>query len=754
MAIEQNSTITVGSGAEARTFGISKSLDQYSLDELLGIGDWAYSAFNDSEMNANVYSDISTSGTMIDIAEGQYASRVVCYPDNQLMSKGYNTNSEGVFFRNVLIYYDVTETNWASSSVNVDAGRFPHYYVVTDIDLQDLVIDALSDPNAVASSYTTMKLGVNDVTIAPFQLYLDQNGELSLNMLLPPVGGRSSTINPLSDLVCYSTSYGNWSVYTASGGGGRNIKDRMPFHFFNPNRVDYPFQDSRIPGTQVLTDADKLIQCVKTDAPNTPARFHYQYKVELMDKPYLDSARCGIRFNIGDVIYKPIVTDGMITGYTDDDTVTSEWDTWETIKDHVTPSERPTPTPPEEDPRDASIYGTYSGGAGVFARCWYCNQNALNSLWLWSGGSDDPDDPQPPEGFSPINSIIGLQLFPVNIPHTGSKTAIVFFNAIAEGDRTVNTHVSDDVYLGDGKTFEIDLGSVTVDAHHANDWAYLDYDETVELYIPFCGVYNIDTQAVMGKTITAKLYVDPIAGTCTFIATCDNVDVAMGSGSMAVSLPVTANQYSMTLAAINTNRAAARNAAISSATVGAAQVGASFASGYSSGYKGAENQMLSVAGSYDDLADIYGAGNPVRIARGAGLRSGLANAATSISNGFTSASIGGLINSALNTRRANKMLASSNNTAVSGSFGGSQDTWRLPMQAYLKTIRYMTKIPNNHVDVIGKIFLQETTLANCSGYTTVANPNLSSLTGFLTTAELTELYGILLNGIYAGGGAE
>ena len=300
MAIEQNSTITVGSGSDARTFGISKSLNNYTIDELLGIGEWAYSAYNDDEMNANVYSDINTSGTMIDIADGQYASRVVCYPDNQLMSKGYNTNSEGVFFRNVLIYYDVTETNWVSSSVNVDAGRFPDYYVVTDIDLQDLVINGLSDPNAVASSYTTMKLGVNDVTIAPFQIYLDQNGELSLNMLLPPVGGRSSTINSNSDLVCYSVSYGNWSVYTASGGGGRNIKDQMPFHFFNPNHVDYPFQNSRIPGTQVLTDADKLIQCVKTDAPNTPARFHFQYKVELMDKPYIDSARCGIRFKIND----------------------------------------------------------------------------------------------------------------------------------------------------------------------------------------------------------------------------------------------------------------------------------------------------------------------------------------------------------------------------------------------------------------------------------------------------------------------
>lgn len=541
MAISQDTIITVGSGSDARTFGISKSLNNYTIDELLGIGDWAYSAYNDNEMNANVYSSINTSGTMIDIAEGQYASRVVCYPDSQLMSKGYNTNSEGVFFRNVLIYYDVTETNWVSSSVNVDAGRFPHYYVVTDIDLQDLVINALSDPNAVASSYTTMKLGVNDVTIAPFQLYLDQNGELSLNMLLPPVGGRISTINPNSDLVCYSVSYGNWSVYTANGGSGRNIKNQMPYHFFNPNHVDYPFQNSRIPGTQVLTDADKLIQCVKTDAPDTPARFHYQYKVELMDKPYLDSARCGIRFKINDTLYKPIVTDGMITGYTDDDTVQSEWDEWQTIKDHVTPSVRPTPGPSgdDEDNKDpvATAGAPYAKGLVNYYAMTAGSvlidhiSEALSTWDLQNTGKDL------------FKNLVSCKLIkpPAAIPTTGSEP----FTIYGEKPQYQGADITLPVVSGNP---EATFGPYSISRKFNDFRDYAPYTR-VCIYLPYCGWCDLPSH-VVGKSVTVKYFTDIIAATVRAVVLCNNNIIAEAAGVMGLDIPFTADAVGMKQAGV------------------------------------------------------------------------------------------------------------------------------------------------------------------------------------------------------------
>lgn len=541
MAIAQDTIITVGSGSDARTFGISKSLNNYTIDELLGIGEWAYSAYNDDEMNANVYSDINTSGTMIDIADGQYASRVVCYPDNQLMSKGYNTNSEGVFFRNVLIYYDVTETNWVSSSVNVDAGRFSHYYVVTDIDLQDLVINALSDPNAVASTYTTMKLGVNDVTIAPFQLYLDQNGELSLNMLLPPVGGRSSTINPYSDLVCYSVSYGNWSVYTASGGGGRNIKDQMPFHFFNPNHVDYPFQNSRIPGTQVLTDADKLIQCVKTDAPNTPARFHYQYKVELMDKPYIDSARCGIRFKISDTLYKPIVENGMITGYTDDDTVQSEWDTWENIKDHVTPSVRPTPGPSGDDEDNTDPVATAGAPYAKGLVNYYAMtagsvlidhiSEALSTWDLQNTGKDL------------FKNLVSCKLIkpPAAIPTTGSEP----FTIYGEKPQYQGADITLPVVSGNP---DATFGPYSISRKFNDFRDYAPYTR-VCIYLPYCGWCDLPSH-VVGKSVTVKYFTDIIAATVRAVVFCSNNIVAEAAGVMGLDIPFTADAVGMKQAGV------------------------------------------------------------------------------------------------------------------------------------------------------------------------------------------------------------
>ena len=727
MAIEQNSTITVGSGSDARTFGISKSLNNYTIEELLGIGEWAYSAYNDDEMNANVYSDINTSGTMIDIADGQYASRVVCYPDNQLMSKGYNTNSEGVFFRNVLIYYDVAETNWVSSSVNVDAGRFPHYYVVTDIDLQDLVINALSDPNAVASSYTTMKLGVNDVTIAPFQLYLDQNGELSLNMLLSPVGGRSSTINPYSDLVCYSVSYGNWSVYTAGGGSGRNIKDQMPFHFFNPNHVDYPFQNSRIPGTQVLTDADKLIQCVKTDAPNTPARFHFQYKVELMDKPYIDSARCGIRFKISDTLYKPIVENGMITGYTDDDTVQSEWDEWQTIKDHVTPDHRPEPVPPGPDYDDdpwsgTSFSGVGVGGAGAFAKCYYMTSTELANLRSWMNSNNVP------EGFDPMAQIIGLSQVPVSLSGD-DNTTVQFVNSSAVYDpgvtRVVDSGVNTQISMGTPKKYS--LGSVDIVRRmQERGEPYLDYDCQIELYLPLIGMFSLDTQAVMGRTITAEAVLDPISGTLAAYAYVakdgQNLPIAYGSTTIGVDLPISAQQYSVSRAALKQANAQL-GASILSSTL-------SFIAAATAGGKGSGTGAKTATGTNNGLA-------------AAGIREAGADY-------MKASQVGNIFGDFMNWGRTVRQLSYGNNTAIAGSFGGSTAQWAYPFTPYVKIIRPRYEKPANYNHSQGVPCVQTKTIGSCTGFIQCLGVDVSGISG-ATDLELQAIQAALSNGIYAGG---
>lgn len=734
MAIEQNSTITVGSGSDARTFGISKSLNNYTIDELLGIGEWAYSAYNDDEMNANVYSDISTSGTMIDIADGQYASRVVCYPDNQLMSKGYNTNSEGVFFRNVLIYYDVTETNWASSSVNVDAGRFQHYYVVTDIDLQDLVIDALSDPNAVASSYTTMKLGVNDVTIAPFQLYLDQNGELSLNMLLPPVGGRSSTINPNSDLVCYSALYGNWSVYTASGGYGRNIKDQMPFHFFNPNHVDYPFQDSRIPGTQVLTDADKLIQCVKTDAPDTPARFHFQYKVELMDKPYIDSARCGIRFKISDTVYKPIVENGMITGYTDDDSVTSEWDTWENIKDHVTPSVRPSGGGDDDDPSDDQAWGGAYSGAGAFSKFYLCTATDLANLrtWFGGGGGGDPI----PDGFDPMGQVIGLLQYPVSISGTALAPDEIIFRS---GKTILHTGVNAD--RSTGGFLHLDCGSVDVPRRmQERGVPFLDFETSLEIYVPFCGTAPLDVQTCVGKTLTCDMYVATATGDVSAIIAAGGHPVAYMSGNMAESLPISSSGYGMYLAACK-----------STWGNGVSQVMNQLTGGTTSTIKNVNQAALNETLSYGQtggwgqselLAESYN--NPA-------IGRGMAGAAS-----VKGAAAIGLATTALNVANAAstgyeqyQRVKNASYTSVSGSFT-SCAAWNYPFTPYVKITRPHKQIPTGgkggykHTAAIPLV--ETKTLSGAPGLTTCVNPDVSGISN-ATAQEKDIIYRALVNGV-------
>lgn len=84
---------------------------------------------------------------------------------------------------------------------------------------------------------------------------------------------------------------------------------------------------------------------------------------------------------------------------------------------------------------------------------------------------------------------------------------------------------------------------------------YLDYSCAIELYLPFCGIFSLDTQAVMGRTITAQLVLDPTSGSITGYAwvseSGQKLPVAYGSGQVGVDLPITAQQYGMSKAALN-----------------------------------------------------------------------------------------------------------------------------------------------------------------------------------------------------------
>lgn len=191
--------------------------------------------------------------------------------------------------------------------------------------------------------------------------------------------------------------------------------------------------------------------------------------------------------------------------------------------------------------------GTGAGSGGAFCSVYYMTGAELTSLKNWSNTSA-------PEGFDMLPSIIGLQQLPVAV--SGAPTTVKFLKSGAitqHGEsRVVDTGVS--AGTGTGQPVSFSLGSVNINRRmQQRGEPYLDYDCTVELFLPFAGTFVLDTQAVMGRTISAQIVIDPVNGTAFAYAWVENngekMPIAYGSSPIAVDLPIASNQWGISRAA-------------------------------------------------------------------------------------------------------------------------------------------------------------------------------------------------------------
>lgn len=115
---------------------------------------------------------------------------------------------------------------------------------------------------------------------------------------------------------------------------------------------------------------------------------------------------------------------------------------------------------------------------------------------------------------------------------------------------------------------EWDLGSVYIKTRFGD--CFLDYAPTtrVSLYLPFCGVKPLNTDDVIGHNVGIVYHFDNLSGTCVVYVTIDTNVRYTFSGSCAVGVPISQNNWGQTY-------------------IAAATAAAGFASGIVSGASGA-----------------------------------------------------------------------------------------------------------------------------------------------------------------------
>ena len=446
------------------------------------------------------------------------------------------------------------------------------------------------------------------------------------------------------------------------------------------------------------------------------------------DQIYNVIAGGGIKFYT-DKLYKPIIADGWVTGYTDDMTNESELDGWHGTTAHTVaptpPTPGPTPGPYDDDPwHGVSFSGVGVGGAGAFAKCYYMTSTELANLRSWMNSNNVP------EGFDPMAQIIGLSQVPVSLSGD-DNTTVQFVNSSAVYDpgvtRLVDSGVSTQISMGIPKRYS--LGSVNITRRmQERGEPYLDYDCQIELYLPLIGMFSLDTQAVMGRIITAEAVLDPISGTLAAYAyvTRDgqNLPIAYGSTTIGVDLPISAQQYSVARAALKQANAQLGTSLLSSTL--------SFIAAATAGGKGSGTGAKTSTGSTNGLA-------------AAGIREAGADY-------MKASQAGNVFGDFMQWGRTIRQLSYGNNTAIAGSFGGSTAQWSYPFTPYVKIIRPRYEKPSNYKHSQGVPCVQTKTVGSCTGFIQCIGVDVSGITG-ATDIELQAIQAALTNGVFAGGGS-
>ena len=359
-------------------------------------------------------------------------------------------------------------------------------------------------------------------------------------------------------------------------------------------------------------------------------------------------------------------------------------------------------------------------GAGAFTNLWYCTQKDLADLRQWFLGADAQHPI--PEGFDPMPSIIGLFQYPISLG--GDVLEEIKFRT--SSGLIVSTGVQ--AARGLSTNLKFDLGSINIPARmRERGVPFLDYESTVECYVPFCGVFQLDTQTVIGKTLSCTLWMSPATGECNCIVyTISNgikAPVAYGSGNMSSQIPISSNGWGSYAAALK-NATIQKNQIISGALTGGVSSVLSDSAKLSSNFDIAEQIAGESAGpAFGIVGKALG---------GAGAALGILSTGIKAYQDINTVNVGV------------RHLKASNGTSINGAFSG-QSAWNYPMTPYVKISRPHYKKPNNYAHTQGIPLVEAKKLSECSGFTMCVGADLTGITATQTERDIISAY--LTNGI-------
>lgn len=126
---------------------------------------------------------------------------------------------------------------------------------------------------------------------------------------------------------------------------------------------------------------------------------------------------------------------------------------------------------------------------------------------------------------SPIENVVSCKIFPMAF--TGTDETMMLGNV----ETTTGARISDT------STFLYDIGTVSVKPYYNS---FLDYSPytTLSIFLPFCGIHQLDSKLLMGKSLNVKYAVDVVCGTCKAMLYVEGVELYSFDGQMGIDIPI------------------------------------------------------------------------------------------------------------------------------------------------------------------------------------------------------------------------
>lgn len=140
----------------------------------------------------------------------------------------------------------------------------------------------------------------------------------------------------------------------------------------------------------------------------------------------------------------------------------------------------------------------------------------------------------------PMDTILGLNIVPVNVPSGGSQ-------AVKVGN--ISTGVT--LTKASSQYVTVNCGTINI----AENWkGYLDYSPytKISIFLPYIGDHELDIDVIQNTTLGVVYHVDILSGACVAFITANNRVVYQFAGQCAVSIPITSENFTQTLLSLGT----------------------------------------------------------------------------------------------------------------------------------------------------------------------------------------------------------